>query len=83
MANTESEIEAMRDAISDVYAKYSPEETSSRGIITNFIVITEVIGDDGQPWLRRISDRGPMWRTLGMLDTFSDDIRHALRGNNY
>lgn len=73
-----SEADAMRTAIFDVYTKYSPEQTSSRGVITNFIVITEVIGDDGDPWLRRISDKGPMWRTLGMLDTVSNDIRYAL-----
>lgn len=79
MASTDEEIEAMREAIAEVYAKHSPEETSSRGIITNFIVLTEVIGDDGQPWLKRINDKGPMWRTLGILDTFSDDIRTALR----
>lgn len=82
MANKDEEIEAMREAIAGVYAKHSPEETSSRGIITNFIVLTEVVGDDGEYWVRRISDKGPMWRTLGILDTFSDDIRTALRSPN-
>lgn len=74
-----SEIEAMRIAIAGVYSKYSPEETTSRGLITNFIVITEVVGDDGESWLRRINSDGPMWRILGMLISVSDDIRAALR----
>ena len=82
MSQSDAETEAMRAAIAGVYAQHSPEQTSSRGVITGFIVITEVIGDDGQPWLKRIGDEGPMWRTLGMLTAVSDDLREAMRATN-
>jgi len=71
--------EAMRTAIASVFSSHA-EHASDRGLITRFIVIAEVIGDDGEPWLKRISDDGPMWSTVGMLTAISDDIRHAMLG---
>lgn len=69
--------EAMRTALAQVLAD-NAEHPSDRGLITGFIVIAEVIGDDGDPWLKSISDDGPRWRTLGMLTSVSDDLRQAL-----
>jgi len=76
MADTKRTI-AMRDAIAHVFAD-DGDDPSDRGIITGFIVIAEVIGDDGEPYLKRMSDDGPMWRQVGMLTAISDDLRHAL-----
>jgi len=73
--------EAMRDAITQVFADHA-DHPSDRGIITGFIVIAEVVGADGDPWLKRISDDGPMWRTVGMLTSVNDDLRQALRNSD-
>ena len=71
---------AMRDAIAAVFAEHA-EHPSDRGLITKFVVIAEVIGDDGEPYLKRVNDDGPMWRTVGMLTAISDDLRDALRNS--
>lgn len=70
---------AMRKAIAHVFAD-NDDDPSDRGIITGFIVIAEVVGDDGEPWLKRVND-GPAWRILGMLTAISDDLRYALRNS--
>lgn len=79
MADTERTV-AMRSALAGVFAEHA-EHPSDRGLITGFIVIAEVMGDDGELWLKRINDDGPMWRTLGMLTSISDDLRDALRNS--
>lgn len=69
--------EAMRTAIAEVFADHA-EHPSDRGIITTFVVVAEVMGDDGEPWLKRMSDDGPLWRQVGMLTAISDDLRYAM-----
>lgn len=69
---------AMHAAIAQVFADHA-EGPSDRGLITRFIVIAEVIGDDGDPWLKSIGDDGPNWCKIGMLASISDDLRQALR----
>ena len=79
MADTKR-TEDMRAAIARHFAE-DGDDPSDRGVITGFIVIAEVIGDDGEPYLKRVSDDGPMWRTVGMLTAISDDLRDALRNS--
>lgn len=74
------QIGATRNAIAGLIAE-DGTHPSDRGIITNFIVIAEIVGDDGEHWLRHIQGEGPMWRTLGMITAISDDIRTAMTGN--
>lgn len=75
-----TEKEDMRAAIAGVFTEHA-EHTSDRGLITAYIVIAEVIGDDGEPWLKKISDDGPAWRHVGMLTAISDDLRDFMRGS--
>ena len=69
--------EAMRTAIAAVFAEHA-EHPSDRGLITGFVVVAEVLGDDGEPWLKRMGDDGPLWRQVGMLTAVSDDLRYAM-----
>lgn len=78
----DTESEAMRAAITSVLADQQADHPSGRGIVTGFVVVAEVIGDDGDPWITRICDIGPKWRTIGMLVSVTDDLRDALREAN-
>ena len=59
------------------------EHPSDRGLITAWLVVAEVMGDDGRPYLKRvISDGTPAWRIIGMLGAILDNTRDGMRSRS-
>lgn len=60
--------EALSAAIDGVLKDHA-EHDSDRGLTTDWILIVEQIGADGETYLRLIhSDESVQWRRLGLLD---------------
>lgn len=69
----------MRDAIQQVLHKHD-DHTSSRGVITAWVLVVELVGDDGDPYLHtiRATDAG-IWRQIGMLQVAHDSCMQSIR----
>ena len=59
--------QALHAAIDGVLKDHADHE-SDRGMLTDYLLVAEQIGDDGEPYLRIISSEAtPQWRRLGMI----------------
>lgn len=54
-ANPPGFIDAMRAALEAVLQKYAASP-SDRGVMVNFLILAEQVGDDGAQWIRLIGD---------------------------
>lgn len=60
--------EALLAAISTVLQEHA-NHTSDRGLVTRFVLVAEQVGDDGDPWLRIISEPDSVqWHRMGLLE---------------
>ena len=58
--------EQVGKAISDAFQAVD-DHPSDRGVVLSWCVVAEVMGDDGQVWLKSIVSEMPAWRLIGML----------------
>jgi len=75
---TQEQSDDMSAAIQDQFTKYAEHE-SDRGMITQFVLITEVIGDDGEYYLKTMRSKGSAtWRALGLVESYGNDLRSIM-----
>ena len=60
---------ALLAAIQTVLHDNADDYAADRGLVTDYVVIVEMLGDDGETYMRMFQhpQTGP-WRTLGLLD---------------
>lgn len=76
--NNKKTNDALRDAITAVLLEHAGEHPSGRGLLTDWVLLTESVGDDGKHWLRFNYDTDtPIWRMIGMLETCAADAKHT------
>ena len=69
-------------AITTAFAREG-QHPSDRGLITSWLIVAEVMGDDGRPYLKRVlSDGTPAWRIMGMLEAILDNARDGMRSRS-
>ena len=80
---TENKVQLeMREAISKVIQD-NAETPADRGVIVEFIVVVEIIGDDGGQWLKMVSGDGTHWHKVGMLMSVTDDLRNDMQQGSH
>lgn len=72
---------ALDEAITKVLAEYADHEMD-RGVVTDWALVIEAIGDDGEPYLRLSHREGSMaWRRLGLYEYASQCLRSSIIAN--
>ena len=64
---SESAREQFHDAIQTTVTNLGDDHAAARGLLTNFVLVCEMMGDDGRPWLFMVDSDQPTWRTQGLL----------------
>lgn len=60
--------QALHEAIDRVLKEHADHE-SDRGVLLSWTVVAEYLGDDGDEYLRMVSNENSVaWRVLGMLE---------------
>lgn len=67
----------LRDAIGDAVRKDTSTNEVTDGMMTAFVVVVEMVGTDGMPYLMHQSEDQPMWKSVGMLECTLLDYRHG------
>ena len=71
--------EALRVALQEALHNFARDD-SDKGLIVHYTVSIEVVGSDGNTWLKHLSSDGiSAWAELGMLISAQDDIRARMR----
>ena len=74
--------DSLQDAVDQgIRAAFASEqETDQRaGIVVDWVLTCEIVGNDGEVWLHTLrSHDSTAWKTLGMLEAHSGDLRSAL-----
>lgn len=71
--------EALRIALQEALHNFATDD-SDRGLIVHYSVSMEVVGSDGNTWLKHIASDGiSAWAELGMMISAEDDIRARMR----
>ena len=58
------------------------QETDQRsGIVVDWVLATEVMGADGEPYVHTLRAPGSLaWRAIGLLTVHLDGVRDVMRG---
>ncbi len=71
--------EALTTAISQVFMEHG-KHTAKRGLIANWVLVSETLGEDGGLWLNmNHSENSTKWGIIGLLAAASDSYRDTLR----
>jgi len=70
--------DALIAAIQGVLHDHSDDEYD-RGIVTDYVACIEVMGADGEPYIRIMRNpRSTLWRSLGLFDAGLTQARYDL-----
>lgn len=59
----------LKAALEAAIHEHGDHDAMDRGLVTDYVMVIEQLGDDGKPYLRCLARPGtPAWRTLGLLD---------------
>jgi len=75
-----AEGKSLRDAVDDALrAVFAAEDDMRAGLITGWVTVIEVAGNDGDPYLHTLRSDGLMpWKALGMLEAMAGDLRYNM-----
>lgn len=70
---------AMHTAIQKVLHDHA-KHSSDKGLLINWTLSMETLGNDGEPWLKHLANPGiTKWNETGMLTSALDDCRTQMR----
>lgn len=59
--------ERFHEVIQQTVTELADDIPATRGLLTSFVVVCEIMGDDGEPWLFVTDSKQSVWRTMGLL----------------
>lgn len=73
--------ELIGEALTRIYSGEGAHP-SDKGMVTGWITCVEIIGDDGQYWVRLAEDpHTPVWRLIGLLEVLLSQLHDRMAQN--